>query len=113
MFLIEHDLDVVAGVPVAVVIKAAGLFEDAGQLHAARPHVVNVGAGGFVAVFKGALLLGLAPMVASPTRTELFQIVAAINEAGVEEGRRFSPHPACGHLLPIRWGEGRDEGLDH
>jgi len=21
-----------------------------------------------------------------------------------------SPHPACGHLLPIGWGEGRDEG---
>ena len=59
--LVEHDLDVVAGVPVVVVIKAAGLFEDAGELHAARPHVVNVGAGGFVAVFKGALLLGLAP----------------------------------------------------
>jgi hypothetical protein len=57
----RHGFDVVAGVPVAVVIKAAGLFEDAGQLHAARADVVNVGAGGFVAVFKGALLLGLAP----------------------------------------------------
>ena len=52
---------------------------------------VNVGAGGFVAVFKSALLLGLAPELASPARTvgqlgELFQIVAAINDAGVEEG---------------------------
>jgi hypothetical protein len=37
--LVEHDLDVVAGVPVAVVIKAAGLFEDAGELHAARAQV--------------------------------------------------------------------------
>jgi len=107
VFLIEHDLDVVAGVPVAVVIKAAGLFEDAGQLHAARPHVVNVGAGGFVAVFKGALLLGLAPKdfvvaVGVEGRVnvnqihagvgqlgELFQIVAAVNDAGVEEGGRF------------------------
>ena len=58
---VEHDLDVVAGVPVAVVIKAAGLFEDARQLQAARAHVVNVGLGVLVAVFKGALLPGLAP----------------------------------------------------
>ena len=49
--LVEHDLDVVAGVPVAVVIKAAGLFEDAGQLHAARAHVVNVSLGVLAAVF--------------------------------------------------------------
>ena len=40
--LVEHHLDVMAGVPVAVVIKAAGLFEDAGHLRATRPHVVNV-----------------------------------------------------------------------
>jgi len=103
----------VAGVPVAVVIKAAGLFEDAGELHAARAHVVNVGLGVLVAVFKGALLLGLAPE--GPSRTgqfvvavgvegrvnvnqihagvgqlgELFQIVAAIHDAGVEEGGGF------------------------
>ena len=43
------------------VIKAAGLFEDAGELHAARAQVVNVSLGVLVAVFKGALLLGLAP----------------------------------------------------
>jgi len=102
--LVEHDLDVVAGVPVAVVIKAAGLFEDAGELHAARAHVVNVSLGVLVAVFKGALLLGLAPKdlvvaVGVEGRVnvdqihagvgqlgELFQIVAAINDAGVEEG---------------------------
>src|ERR1035437_7342329 len=93
-------------VPVAVVIKAAGLFEDAGELHAARAHVVNVGAGGFVAVFKGALLLGLAPedfvvAVGVEGRVnvnqihagvwqlgELFQIVAAINDAGVHQRAR-------------------------
>jgi hypothetical protein len=40
--LVEHDLDEVAGVPVAVVIKAAGLFEEAGELHIARAHTVNV-----------------------------------------------------------------------
>src|SRR5712671_6099857 len=28
---VEHDFDVVGGVPVAVIIKAAGLFEDARQ----------------------------------------------------------------------------------
>ena len=49
--LVEHDLDVVAGVPVAVVTKAAGLFEDARQLHAARAHVVNVSIGVLAAVF--------------------------------------------------------------
>jgi len=105
-----HGLDVVAGVPVAVVIKAAGRFEDAGELHAARAQVVNVGLGVLVAVFKGALLLGLAPKVRAGLATivvavgvegrvnvnqihagvrqlgELFQIVAAINDAGVEEG---------------------------
>ena len=94
---------------IAVVIKAAGLFEDAGELHAARAQVVNVGLGVLVAVFKGALLLGLAPEVRAGLATivvavgvegrvnvnqihagigqlgELFQIVAAINDAGVEE----------------------------
>jgi len=102
----------VAGVPVAVVIKAAGLIEGAGQLHAARAsRRRGIGAGGFVAVFKCALLLGLASE--GPSRTgqfvvavgverrvnvnqihagvgqlgELFQIVAVINDAGVEEGR--------------------------
>ena len=106
---IKHDLDVVAGVRVAVVIKAAGLFEDAGQLHAARAHVVNVSLGVLVPVFKGALLLGLAPKdfvvaVGVEGRVyvneihagvgqlgELFQIIAAINHAGVEEGGRFLP----------------------
>jgi len=102
-----HDLDVVVGVPVAVVIKAAGLFEDAGELHAARAHVVNVSLGVLVAVFKGALLLGFAPenlVVAVGVEGwvnvnqihagvgqlgELFQIVAAIDDAGVEEGGGF------------------------
>ena len=50
--LVEHDLDVVAGVPVAVVIKAAGLFEDAGELHAARAQVVNVSLGVLVGSSK-------------------------------------------------------------
>ena len=96
----------------AVVIKAAGFFEDAGELDAARAHVVNVSLGVLVAVFKGALLLGLAPenfVVAIGVEGrinvnqihagvgqlgELFQIVAAINHAGVEEGRRTTLTPA-------------------
>ena len=103
--LVEHDFDVVVGVPVAMVIKAAGLFEDAGELHAARAHVVNVSLGVLAAVFKGALLLGLAPKdfvvaVGVERRVyvnevhagvgqfgELFQIVAAVDDAGVEERR--------------------------
>ena len=56
-FLFAMCIDAVAGVPIAVVIKTAGLFEDAGELHAARAHVVNVSLGVLVAVFKGALLL--------------------------------------------------------
>ena len=107
--LVEHDLDVVAGVPVAVVIKAAGLFEDAGELHAARAQIVNVSLGVLVVAFKGALLLGLAPETV-PVRPltviafgvegrvnvnqihagirklgQLLQIIAAINHAGIEE----------------------------
>ena len=111
-----------AGVPVAVVIKAAGLFEDAGELHAARAHVVNVSLGVLVAVFKGALLLGLAPKVRAGLATivvavgvegrvnvnqihagggqlgELFQIVAAIDDAGVEEGGGFGRFRSAGLL---------------
>jgi len=120
----------VAGVPVAVVIKAAGLFEDAGELHAARAHVVNVSLGVLVAVFKGALLLGLAPKVRAGLATivvavgvegrvnvnqihagigqlgELFQIVAAINDAGVEERGGLGGTPPHPGPLPVRRGEG-------
>jgi hypothetical protein len=41
--LVEHNFDVMAGVPVAVVIKAAGLFESVGKFDAAWAHEVNVG----------------------------------------------------------------------
>jgi hypothetical protein len=36
--LVEHGLKVMAGLPDAVVIKAAGLVEDAGELHLAQVH---------------------------------------------------------------------------
>src|ERR1035441_2148931 len=58
---VEHDFDVMGGGPVAVVVEAAGLFEDAGHLSATGPHVINVSLGVLVPVFKGTLLLGLAP----------------------------------------------------
>src|SRR5205085_10934491 len=50
--LVEHLFDVVAGVPVAVVIKAAGLLEHSMQLDAAGAHVLDVGLGRFVPVFE-------------------------------------------------------------
>ena len=59
--LVEHDLDVVAGVPVAVVVKASGLLEHAGQFDASRVHVADVGLSGGVTVIEGPLLLVLAP----------------------------------------------------
>src|ERR1017187_4031980 len=59
--LVEHDFDVMRGVPVAVVVEAAGLLEDTGHFDAARAHELNVSLGAAVAVLEGALLLGLAP----------------------------------------------------
>jgi len=54
----------------------AGLFEDTGELHAARASRSC----GINQIHAGSGQLG-----------ELFQIVAAINDAGVEEGRGFLP----------------------
>ena len=59
--MIEHHFHVMRGVPVAVVVEVAGLFQHAGELDAPRPHVVDVGLGALVSVFKGALLLGPVP----------------------------------------------------
>jgi len=58
---IEHYLDVMAGVPVAVIVKAAGFFEYPRQLHATGPHEFDIGLRGFMAVVKRPLFLGLAP----------------------------------------------------
>ena len=51
----------------------------------------------------GCYFTGQAPALASPARTELFQIVAAINHAGVEEGAWFSPTALTRlrHPLPL------------
>jgi hypothetical protein len=91
------------GVPVAMVVEVAGFLEDAGQLHAAGAHEFDVGLRAGVAVFEGSLLLGFAPEDFVITIAgegwidvdqinagigqlgELFEIVAAIDDAGVEQ----------------------------
>ena len=94
-------------VPVAMVVEAADLLEDAGEFDAAGAHGVNVGAGALVAVLKGALLLRLAPedlVVAVRVErrvyvdevhaggrelAELLEIVAAVDDARVHERGGF------------------------
>ena len=83
----SFDLDVVAGVPVAVVIKAAGQYK-CGRRSAE---------------------CGIA--LASPPRTELFQIVAAINDAGVEEAAGFSPTSLTRLCHPLPLPRARDIAL--
>ena len=103
--LVEHHLDVVAGVPVAVVVEAAGLFEDAGEFDAAGAHEFDVRLGGLVAVFEGAALFGLSPedfVVAIGVEgridvdevyavvgelLQLLQVVAAVDDARIDERR--------------------------
>ena len=105
--LVEHLLDVVAGVPVAVIVEAARLFEHARQFDAAGAHELDVGLGGFVTIVEGTLLPGLSPehfVVAIGVKRrvdvdevdgvggellELLQIVATVDDASVEQGRRF------------------------
>jgi len=41
-YLVEHNFDVVRGVPVAMVIERAGFFQDAVQLDAAGTHKVDI-----------------------------------------------------------------------
>jgi hypothetical protein len=104
--LVEHHLDVLAGVPVAVVVEAPALLEHARKLDAARAHVVDVRLRGGVAVLEGPLLFRLAPedlvvAIAVERRVgvdqvhaavgqlaELVQAVAAIDDARIEQGRR-------------------------
>ena len=99
--LIEHHLDVVAGVPVTVVVKAAGFLEHAMQLDAARPHILDVSLGRFVTVCEAAFLLRLAPkhlVIAVRVErrvdvdqiearlgqlTQLIEIIAAINDSRI------------------------------
>ena len=59
--LIEHNLDVVACMPVAVIVKAARLLEHARHLNTARSHELDISLGRSVSVLKGAPFLGLTP----------------------------------------------------
>ena len=90
-----------------MVVEGAGGFEDAVELDAAGAHVVDVGLGGGVAVVEGAFFLGFAPedfVVAVGVERgidlnevdrmvgeflELVEVVAAVDDAGVEEGGGF------------------------
>jgi len=105
--LVEHDFDVVGGVPIAVVVEGAGFLEDAPQLDAAGAHVVDVCLRASVAVLEGPLLLRLTPedlVVAVGVEgrvdvdevhgavgefLELIEVVATVDDAGVEEGGGF------------------------
>ena len=59
--LVQHDLDIMRGVPIAVVIKRPCILQNAGYFHTTRPHDVDVGSRRFVPIFKGALLFRLTP----------------------------------------------------
>lgn len=109
--LVEHDFDVMAGVPVTVIIEAAGLLENAVQFDTTRPHVVDVGLGRFVSIFEAAFLFRLAPEnFVIPVRVErriyvneidalrrelaqLVEIIAAVNDPSIDYGRSFRGHP--------------------
>ena len=87
-------------VPVAVIVKAAGLLEHAGELDAARAHVVDVGLCAGVAVLEGALLLRLAPedfviAVGVERRIDVDQVNALIGELG----KLFEVVESSGRLL--------------
>jgi hypothetical protein len=59
--LVQHHLDVMAGVPIAVKVKAAGPLQNTRQFHAAGPHEFDIRLGGFMAVVEGSLFLCFAP----------------------------------------------------
>ena len=60
-YLIQHYFDVVAGVPVAVVVEAAGGLEYPVQFRYARTHVADISHSIAVAVVEGTLFLVVAP----------------------------------------------------
>src|SRR6185295_14164183 len=59
--LIQHDLDVMASMPIAVVVERAGFLKHTGQLYAAGPHVIDVRLRVRVPVLECTFLLGLTP----------------------------------------------------
>ena len=76
----------------AVVVEAAGLLEHAGQLHAARAHVIYVGLRALMPVLEAALLLRLASEdLAVAVRVERASRSIALGYAGTSWLR----DPAC------------------
>ena len=89
-----------------MIVEAASFLEDACELHAAGTHVFDVGLRAGVSVLEGSLFFAFAPedfiiAVAVERRIdvdqinavigqlgELFEIVTAIDNAGVEQSRR-------------------------
>jgi len=89
-----------------VVVERAGLLEHAGEVLAARPHVVDVRLRAGVPILEAPLLLGLAPEdLVVPVAVErginvdqvyacigqlreLFKVVAAVDDAGIKETAR-------------------------
>ena len=91
-------------------MAGAGFLDDAGELRAAETHVIDVGLRGSVAIFEGSLFFGLAPedfiisigverridvdqihtRIRQPIRQaqgrlgELFEVIAAVDDAGIE-----------------------------
>ena len=83
--LVEHHLYVVAGVPVAVIVEAAGFLEHPCEFDAARPHEVDVCLGRFMTVLKRAFLFGLAPehfvvSIGVERRIDIDQIDTAVRQ---------------------------------
>ena len=119
---IQHHLHIVAGVPIAVVIETPGLLQHPLELHAPRPHGVDVRLGAGVAVLERPLLLGLAPehfvvAVAVEGRIdidqidavvgqlgELFETIAAVDHPRIKQGRRLAGGGAPGEGRPARKG---------
>src|ERR1017187_5980800 len=109
-----------ARVPVAVVIKAARLLQHPCQLHATRPHELDIRLRRLVPVLERPSLLRLAPEhLIVPVRIErridvdqidarirqllkLLQIVAAINDPRVQQRRTLSHGYAPAYILPPR-----------
>src|SRR5882724_11085224 len=59
--LVEHDLNVVRGVPVAMVVEAARLLEDSRHFHAPWTHELDIDLGGFMSILECPLLFRFAP----------------------------------------------------
>ncbi len=84
-YLIQHDLDIMRSVPVAVEIKRPGFLKHPVQFNASRPHKLDIRLRRGVPVFKRPFFLRLAPehliiAVAVKRRVDIDQIHAPIRQ---------------------------------